>query len=613
MNDFANGGYDEFENGDEKEQKNGMQEDQFMLRPNFSDDPEDQWDIVAFFDKNEKFKQFKPILMLQMQIQNAVHNNDDGMDHNDQLDHLLDSMLNPNDRNDSSSESDDEDFDAEPDSMSFRDYINTGYMPSSASLVYDVILNDYSFDTGPSLRGHDDDEKSPFYASIDYARPIGLSADSEADGKTEHFLSMALRSNIKREEMTRDKLNCVVVLETSSTMRSPFMGSNGADSGGQSRSKQAVANQIVCDVLDCLDEDDRFCLLSFSDLAKMEQPLYDLKSMDLAAIKSQIAAIPTAPGGVDFDEGYNAALAQLQELFDAQIMAAAHLNAEDDGKEDECTENRFVFVTANLPEADSSLMDLMQVYSESEENKIYTTFLNVGDLAPSTKLTSSICKMRGCNIRNYDAATFAADFESVLHPIFFNVNLTVHGLATDTIYGYNNSMKRITKLSQHGSVRTVKTVYLHGAMDEEVVTMRLQPEADDDADIGFEVEMKYEGRDGKEEVIPRRSVQLRKLKEAVCDDEGAGGYFDNKRIRKRIALIKWAELLGEWAARDRKDDDSQHLNVSGEYKRRFEAFMKVFEAQYRQIGDEAMLREIEIMHSLINFDETEAAKLREEQ
>lgn len=102
---YANGGdYDEFENGDEKEQK-GLQEEQFMLRPNFSDDPEDQWDIVSFFDQNEKFKQFKPILLLQMQIQNAVHNNDDGMgNHNDQLDHLLDSMLNPNDRNDSSSE-----------------------------------------------------------------------------------------------------------------------------------------------------------------------------------------------------------------------------------------------------------------------------------------------------------------------------------------------------------------------------------------------------------------------------------------------------------------------------------------------------------------------------
>ena len=234
-------------------------------------------------------------------------------------------------------------------------------MPSTSSLVYDVILNEYTFEPSNTDRGDDRDEKTPFYASIDYARPVGLnSIDNDNDGTMEHFMSIALKSNIQRDALKRDKLNCVVVLETSSMMNTSYTN-NGDNGKSGDQSKQSVANQIVCDILDILQDDDQFCLLSFSDSAKMEMPLEDIKSMDIATVKSQLGAIPTTPGGVDFDEGYNAALNQLQELFDAQIMAAASVNAEDDEKEEELTENRFIFVTATLPESDSSLMDQMQV------------------------------------------------------------------------------------------------------------------------------------------------------------------------------------------------------------------------------------------------------------
>merc|ERR550525_881852 len=336
----------------------------------------------------------------------------------------------------------------------------------------------------------------------------------------------------------------------------------------------------------------------------MEEPLDDIKSMDIASIQSNIKQISSSSGGLDFDEGYNAALNQLQELFDAQIMAAANLE-EDDEKED-TTENRFIFVTGNVPEADSSLLDLMQVYCDTDENKIYTTFLNIGDEPASSKLTASICKMRGCNIRNYESSTFSEDFERVLHPVFFNVHLAVNGLATDTIYGFHNSMKRINKLSQQGSVRTVKTVYLEGQMEDEVVTIRLQPEEDEDEDIGFEVELKYEGRDGKNLDMEWR-MELGKIKEGQEDEHG---YFDHQDVRKRIALIKWTELLSEWAAKDRKDDGSSHLDVSPEYRQKFQKFMTWFEAQRKAIGDDKMLREVEIMQSLIDFDEEKAAKSR---
>lgn len=98
------GDYNEFEEQDEKK---SLQEDSFMLRSNFSDAPQDQWNIVEFFDANEKFKKFKPILLLQMQIQNSANYNGDGAgmgDQNQQLDGLLDAMLGAGHQNDSSSD-----------------------------------------------------------------------------------------------------------------------------------------------------------------------------------------------------------------------------------------------------------------------------------------------------------------------------------------------------------------------------------------------------------------------------------------------------------------------------------------------------------------------------
>jgi len=198
--------------------------------------------------------------------------------------------------------------------------------------VYDVILSEYTFESH-SFRDTKE-ETCPFYASIDYARPKMITVDSiDSDSNVEHFMSIALRCNVPKDTITRDRLNCVVILDTSSSMRNEY--------GGSSRSRQSVANQVVCDILDLLEDDDQFCLISFSENAKMEEPLDDIKSMDIASIQSNIKQIGSSSGGLDFDEGYNAALNQLQELFDAQIMAAANLE-EDDEKED-TTENRFIF------------------------------------------------------------------------------------------------------------------------------------------------------------------------------------------------------------------------------------------------------------------------------
>ena len=495
-------------------------------------------------------------------------------------------------------------YNSEQDGNTFREYICSGYMPSPASLIYDIILNEYSFDSTANIRKEELDEKSPFYASIEYGQCI-----MNKNKNKEHFMSISLNNNINKDEYARYKLNLVIVLETSSTMNDSY--NNNSDN------KQCIGNEIVCTILDELKDDDKFCLITFNDTFNIEQTLDDIKSTDCNSLKSKILEIESTGGGFDFDEGYNAALGQLQEYFDVQVMSAMNMMGDDDGKE-ELVENRIIMITNNLPNSDSSLMDLMQVYSDSEENKIYTSILNINEQLPSIKLINSVNKLRGCNIYNYledDKQSVLAkvkyDFDSIVNPIYFNIQLILNQCKTDTIYGYNDNMKKITKLNQTGTLKQIKTFFLtQNYLDKkEIITIRLQPPEQENKTIKFEYELNYEHRDGKFGEI-KREIELNvNKKKGIFDKNDNNSYYDNIEMRKRITLIKYIEILKEWAARDSNNADT-NLNVSDEFKSSFKEFLKYIQYQSKKINDDQLKQEIEIINKLINFDENQAAELR---
>merc|ERR1711902_160973 len=92
--------------------------DDVVLKPNFSKAPEDQWDIVKFFNNNKVWKQFIVTVSIQMGIQAPAEMQvpNSNVNANDkQLDQLLQNLLGPNNDgandsdSDSDSDSDDED------------------------------------------------------------------------------------------------------------------------------------------------------------------------------------------------------------------------------------------------------------------------------------------------------------------------------------------------------------------------------------------------------------------------------------------------------------------------------------------------------------------------
>merc|ERR1712176_336489 len=90
--------------------------DDVVLKPNFSKAPEDQWDIVKFFNNNKVWKQFIVTVSIQMEKQNATETQVPNMNvanNQEQLDQLLQNLLGPNndgaDDSDSDSDSDSDD------------------------------------------------------------------------------------------------------------------------------------------------------------------------------------------------------------------------------------------------------------------------------------------------------------------------------------------------------------------------------------------------------------------------------------------------------------------------------------------------------------------------
>jgi len=113
MAPILTGGDSSDENGDADVDGGDEEEfgDDMVLKPNFSKEPEDQWDIMAFFSGSSVWQAFRATVALQMEAQSppggdsAVPNQ--GVANNqEQLDQLLQNLLGPTEENSDSTDSD---------------------------------------------------------------------------------------------------------------------------------------------------------------------------------------------------------------------------------------------------------------------------------------------------------------------------------------------------------------------------------------------------------------------------------------------------------------------------------------------------------------------------
>lgn len=495
------------------------------------------------------------------------------------------------------------------DASNFRINIENDYMPLPTDITYEGLFYEYFFDTGETSVC-----EKYFCPSYSYA----LSEDPFSHDE-EHYLQVGLNSGIKESDFSRKKLNLVIVLDISGSMSSSFNRYYYDQFGDQElfdyepdedvdKSKMEIASKAVVDLLDHLNEEDRFGMVLFDDRAYLAKPLKEVGDTDMDVIKGHILEL-TPRGGTQMSAG----MKKGTELFD---------DLSDTNQDD--YENRIIFLTDAMPNLGETRQEgLLAMTQTNARNHLYTTFIGIG-VDFNTELVDSITKIRGANYYSvHSAKEFKTrmddEFEYMVTPLVFNLSLTLdaQGFEIEKVYGSPEADEAT------GEIMKVNTLFPSRREGEEtkggIVILKLK-KLSEEPDLRLKTS--YEDRSGRidgDEIV-------------VTFPHVAPDYFDNSGIRKGILLSRYVNVMRNWIEDERTsyqenepiqpsitfdsgivilpevpylnrwERQSIPLRVSDEYKDILKEFSVHFEVEEQQLDDETLSKEKEILEKLINYE-----------
>ena len=495
----------------------------------------------------------------------------------------------------------------------FRENIKNGYFPISTDITYNGLFYDYMFDTGidDSKRTGNEGLFFPTYSTAKSKDPFS--------GKEETYMTVGLNSNIKEEDFKRKKLNLLVLLDISGSMSSPFynyyydnpLEYNNNDGEYSNESKMKLADKAVCTLIDQLNQDDRFGLVTFESSAKTEQRIEEVSKLNLEKLKNKILQI-TQTGGTNFSAGYIQATSEFEKFQDAN--------------KDEY-ENRIIVLTDAMPNAgeygENSLMGLVK---NNATSGIYTTFIGIG-VDFNTKLIETITDVKGANyysVHNNKEFTkrMGEEFEYMVTPLVFDLSLDVQSDDYDVTAIYGSDSASI----KTGNIMKVNTLFPSKSEDGEVkggvILLKVVPK-NDKTDGTVKVKVSYKDRSGKGYSDTQE----------VAFKNGAEEYYDNSGIRKAIVLTRYANTLKDWILYERSEDKkflilpvtgiidgyefdenyvfvalgeheraSVDLEVSDSYKEIFRDLKTYIEEENKALKDDTFKQEYDALDLLINHE-----------
>ncbi|MGA1864047.1 MAG: vWA domain-containing protein [bacterium] len=501
----------------------------------------------------------------------------------------------------------------------FRQNIENDYLPLVTDITYEGLYYDYYFDTGQQ-----DECFELFCPSYNLA----VSKDPFSEN-VEYFMSVGLNSGIKESDFERKKLNLVIVLDISGSMGATFskyyydrFGNQQALEQGddEGKSKIQIATEAVVALIDHLNLDDRFGLITFESSADVYIPLQSVGQMDIQQIKNDVMEIFDR-GGTALSEGMKKGTEQFAEYLGIDFSVY---------------ENRIIFITDAMPNiGDTGKTGLLGMLSDNADKKIYTTFIGVG-VDFNTELVEYITKIRGANYYSVHSSSQFKErmddqFEFMVTPLVFNLemNLASVGYEIAKVYGSPEADEAT------GELMKVKTLFPSETVEEGVkggivllhlkkLPEVLETEGEQMDPTELTLSVSYEDRLGNvhagEKVIHFGDLEAE--------------YFDNNGTRKAVLLARYANMIKNWIFDERtslKEDSvietsvtyddgitipvcvpsvlgewerqSVALQVSEEYKQLFSEFKPYFEAEMAAIGDEDLAQEVEVLDKLINYNE----------
>ncbi|UCC16471.1 MAG: VWA domain-containing protein [Dehalococcoidales bacterium] len=485
------------------------------------------------------------------------------------------------------------------DIMNFRENIRNDYLPLPTDITYEGLFYDYYFDTGESEMCNE-----LFCPAYSYAL-----TDDPFSGKQEYYLSVGLNSGMKESDFKRKKLNLVIVLDISGSMKSPFDVYYYDNFGNRQQipaeeantEKIEIATESIVALLDHLNEDDLFGMVLFNNNARIAKPLNPVEITDMDAIKDHILEI-TAHGGTHLSAGMEIATGLFEEL--------THVNLNE-------YENRIIFLTDAMPNiGETSSTGLLGMTEDNAGNRIHTTFIGIG-LDFNTELVEHITKIRGANYYSVHSAEqfrerMNDEFEYMVTPLVFDLQLTLESddWKIEEVYG-SPEADEVT-----GELMKVNTLFPSKKKNDEtrggIILLKLTKTGDDNS---LSLVASYEDRNGKEHQN-EVSVEL---------DEVDRDFFENRGIRKGILLSRYADLLINWMIDEREHAHYSHpweprideetgicipprlnqwerqslpLTVAEPYGKLFGLFYTYYDEEIENIGDDDLQQELDILDIL---------------
>jgi Ca-activated chloride channel family protein len=453
----------------------------------------------------------------------------------------------------------------------FRENIGNGYLPLPTDITYEGLFYDYYFDTGEA-----DDCYKLFCPS--YSLAITRDPFSNEAG---YYLSVGLNSGMKESDFQRKKLNLVIVLDISGSMKNPFdryyydrfgkeVQPNSEDAN---KDKIEIATESIVALLNHLTDDDRFGMVLFNNDAFLAKPLNLVGNTDMKAIKDHVLEI-SASGGTNLDAGIRTATGMYDELT---------------GIDPSEYENRIIFLTDAMPNLGNTReAGLLGITRENADQGVYTTFIGIG-VDFNTELIEHITKIRGANYYSVHSAEqfeqrMDDEFEFMVTPLVFNLRLTLEadGWEIEKVYGSPETNEAT------GELMKVNTLF----------------------------------PSKREEGETRGGLIMLKL----TDEETE--FFENSGIRKGVLLSRYADLLKNWMIDEREhvhlsrpweprvnheigiivppitmgrwERQSLPLVVSKPYQELFSAFRDYFKQEMSNLGDDALNQELQMLDELVN-------------
>jgi Ca-activated chloride channel family protein len=487
----------------------------------------------------------------------------------------------------------------------FRENIENDYLPLPTDITYEGLFYDYYFDTG--MQETTNKLYSPSYSFAVTRDPLSR--------QTEYYLSVGLNSGIRQEDFERKKLNLVIVLDSSGSMGEQYnqyyydrfgKQQDAYEGEGITRlSKMESADSAVVNILNQLEDYDRFAIVTFDSKASLLKPMGLVGKTDMGNIKDNVLDI-RAGGNTNLSAGMNMGLSQFKNFLEVDSYEY---------------ENRMIILTDAQPNTGQlSLNDLSNIMYDNAENRIYTTFIGVG-VDFNSELIDLISKVKGANYYSIHSPRefrerVGDEFDYMVTPLVFNVvlNFESRGWRIDKVFGSPEADEATGRLMKINTLFPSKSEGGENKGGIVILKLRKISSADDGK---IYLRTTYEDRDGRTDG-DEKVIYL----EATSPE-----YFENSGIRKAVLLTRYAALLKNWTIDEREhvrysdnwqpciDEDtgivippenglgqwerqSLPLAVSPSYRRIFRDFEDYFRDEMDTIQDYTLEQELDILNTL---------------